>query len=72
LRFWNNDVLTNLDGVAARLLELIAPSTPHPASQPYAAAKPPSPTRGEGGSRALQRSEAKSGGAPTLSRKGRG
>jgi very-short-patch-repair endonuclease len=48
VRFWNNDVLTNLDGVAARLLEIIATSTPHPASQPRAAAKPPSPTRGEG------------------------
>ncbi len=30
VRFWNNDVLTNLDGVAARLLEIIAESTPHP------------------------------------------
>jgi very-short-patch-repair endonuclease len=48
VRFWNNDVLTNLDGVAVRLLELIDKNTPHPASQPRAAAKPPSPTRGEG------------------------
>jgi hypothetical protein len=48
VRFWNNDVLTNLDGVAVRLLEIIDKNTPHPASQPRAAAKPPSPTRGEG------------------------
>ena len=48
VRFWNNDVLTNLDGVAVRLLEVIEKNTPHPASQPRAAAMPPSPTRGEG------------------------
>jgi very-short-patch-repair endonuclease len=45
VRFWNNNVLTNLYGVAVRLLELIDKNTPHPASQPRAAAKPPSPTR---------------------------
>jgi very-short-patch-repair endonuclease len=48
VRFWNNEVLRNLDGVAVRLLEIIADGAPHPASQPRTAAKPPSPTRGEG------------------------
>ena len=43
LRFWNNDILTNLDGVA----EIIAAtlSTPHPAQ---AAPESPFPSRGEG------------------------
>ena len=43
LRFWNNDILSNLDGVA----ELIAAalSIPHPAQ---AALESPSPSRGEG------------------------
>jgi very-short-patch-repair endonuclease len=43
LRFWNNDILTNLDGVA----EIIAAalSIPHPAR---AAHESPSPSRGEG------------------------
>jgi very-short-patch-repair endonuclease len=43
LRFWNNDILTNLDGVARVIaIEL---STPHPAQ---AAPESPSPSRGEG------------------------
>jgi very-short-patch-repair endonuclease len=43
LRFWNNDILTNLKGVA----EVIAAelSNPHPAQ---AASESPSPSRGEG------------------------
>jgi very-short-patch-repair endonuclease len=42
LRFWNNDILSNLDGVA----EVIATplTTPHPAQ---AALESPSPSRGE-------------------------
>jgi very-short-patch-repair endonuclease len=48
VRFWNNDVLTNLRGVFTRLSDVIDANTPHPASQPQAAAMPPSPTRGEG------------------------
>jgi very-short-patch-repair endonuclease len=48
VRFWNNDVLKSLEGVFTQLLEVVEASTPHPASQPRAAAKPPSPTRGEG------------------------
>jgi very-short-patch-repair endonuclease len=47
-RIWNNDVLKNLEGVATMLLEIMSADTPHPASPPQAAAKPPSPTRGEG------------------------
>jgi very-short-patch-repair endonuclease len=39
LRFWNNDVLTNLDGVLEVLLEALA--SPGPSPQP-------SPRRGEG------------------------
>ena len=48
VRFWNNDVLTNLEGVFTQLAAIVERDTPHPASQPRAAAKPPSPTRGEG------------------------
>src|SRR5690606_4366046 len=43
LRFWNNDVLQNLDGVLQRVVEAVA--TPHPAR---ASRGHPSPTRGEG------------------------
>jgi very-short-patch-repair endonuclease len=46
LRFWNNEVLENPEGVCARILEVLAARTPHP---PAAARRaPPSPTRGEG------------------------
>jgi len=30
IRFWNNDVLTNLDGVLLRILEVLRGGTPHP------------------------------------------
>jgi very-short-patch-repair endonuclease len=43
LRFWNNDILTNLDGVAEVIAAAL--STPHPA---LAAPESPSPSRGEG------------------------
>jgi len=43
LRFWNNDILNNLDGVAEVIA--VALSTPHPAQ---AAPESPSPSRGEG------------------------
>ena len=43
LRFWNNDIMNNLDGVAEVIA--IALSTPHPAQ---AAPESPSPSRGEG------------------------
>jgi very-short-patch-repair endonuclease len=43
LRFWNNDILENADGVLQKILETIAP-TPSPRGlRPR-----PSPTRGEG------------------------
>ena len=44
LRFWNNDVLTNLDGVISVILEVL--EGPHP-PKPEAWA-PPSPLKGEG------------------------
>jgi len=44
VRFWNNEVLENPEGVCARILELL--DTPHPPGAPRRA--PPSPTRGEG------------------------
>jgi very-short-patch-repair endonuclease len=47
VRFWNNDVLTNLRGVFTLLADIVA-RTPHPSSQLQAAAMTPSPTRGEG------------------------
>jgi very-short-patch-repair endonuclease len=43
LRFWNNDILRNLDGVAQVIAAAL--STPHPAQ---AAPESPSPSRGEG------------------------
>ncbi|MDP9423158.1 MAG: endonuclease domain-containing protein [Pseudomonadota bacterium] len=43
LRFWNNDILENLEGVAESILAAL--STPHPAQPP---AESPSPSRGEG------------------------
>ncbi len=43
LRFWNNDILGNLDGVAEVIEATL--STPHPAQ---AAPELPSPSRGEG------------------------
>lgn len=44
LRFWNNDVLSNLEGVLTVISE--GATTPHPASRWRAS--PPSPARGEG------------------------
>ena len=46
LRFWNNEVLDNRDGVCARILEVLRDRTPHPPGALRRA--PPSPTRGEG------------------------
>jgi very-short-patch-repair endonuclease len=43
LRFWNNDILNNLDGVAQVIASAL--SVPHPAQ---AALESPSPSRGEG------------------------
>jgi len=43
LRFWNNEILTNTNGVLERILEATSPS---PGSS--LRSKPPSPTRGEG------------------------
>jgi very-short-patch-repair endonuclease len=45
LRFWNNDVLKNIDGVLQRVVEAVNAATPHPAR---ASRGHPSPTRGEG------------------------
>ena len=41
LRFWNNEVLSNIEGVLTRIAELGYPS-------PGALRAPPSPSRGEG------------------------
>ena len=43
LRLWNNDILSNLDGVAQVIAAAL--STPHPAQAPL---ESPSPSRGEG------------------------
>ena len=34
LRFWNNDVLDNLDGVLETIARALAPAPPHPTSPP--------------------------------------
>lgn len=44
VRFWNDDVLFNLEGVAAEITRALA--TPHPPTASRRA--PPSPSRGEG------------------------
>jgi very-short-patch-repair endonuclease len=45
LRYWNNDVLQNLEGVLTSLAEQLD-RTPHPSSR--SRETPPSPARGEG------------------------
>jgi very-short-patch-repair endonuclease len=51
LRFWNNDVLTNSDGVLQRVVDAVRATTPHPAR---AARGHPSSAREEGeGGRAM-------------------
>ena len=45
LRFWNNDVLKNREGVLISILEMLHERTPHPAR---AERGRPSPARGEG------------------------
>jgi very-short-patch-repair endonuclease len=46
LRFWNNEVRENSEGVCERIMEVLGEITPHPPmASPWA---PPSPTRGEG------------------------
>jgi len=45
LRFWNNEVLKNLEGVLTVILEALEQATPHPAR---ASRGHPSPARGEG------------------------
>jgi very-short-patch-repair endonuclease len=45
LRFWNNDVLSNLEGVLTSILDTLRERTPHPAR---ASRGRPSPARGEG------------------------
>ena len=49
LRFWNNEVLQNLEGVWTLIFEAVEQATPHPAR---AARGHPSPARGEGTERA--------------------
>ena len=43
LRFWNNEILKNAEGVAAAIAMALERSAPHPAPS-----GPPSPARGEG------------------------
>ncbi|HLX15448.1 MAG TPA: endonuclease domain-containing protein [Bradyrhizobium sp.] len=52
VRFWNNDVLQNLEGVLTSLAEQLD-RTPHPSSR--SRETPPSPSRGEGKKREIAR-----------------
>jgi hypothetical protein len=64
VRFWNNDVLANIEGVYLTLIAIVDGRPPHPTSRPQAAAKSPSPTRGEGKHTRLRNSGSReSGGA---------
>jgi len=56
VRFWNNEVLTNIEGAATLLLDAIEKNTPHPARSVQPRSAPPSPTRGEGKVRPPHRS----------------
>jgi very-short-patch-repair endonuclease len=60
LRFWNNDVLRNIEGVLTLILEAVKQATPHPAR---ASRGHLSPARGEGKEQAAPRSPASSAGA---------
>jgi very-short-patch-repair endonuclease len=51
LRFWNNEVLRNLEGVLTMLIDALQSRTPHPALRLRSA--PPSPARREGVERAV-------------------
>jgi very-short-patch-repair endonuclease len=51
LRFWNNDVLSNLEGVLTSILQTVLEQTPHP---DRASRGRPSPARGEGRERAAR------------------
>lgn len=46
LRFWNNDILRNPEGVTATIGEAMEKARRDPLTRPLA--RPPSPTRGEG------------------------
>nr|WP_281356824.1 DUF559 domain-containing protein [Sphingomonas hominis] len=46
LRFWNNDVLGNADGVMAAILEAVARASTHPQPLPCKEGSLPCPTRG--------------------------
>jgi very-short-patch-repair endonuclease len=46
LRFWNNEVLANREGVCEHIGEVLSRLAPHPPGASRRA--PPSPTRGEG------------------------
>ncbi|TMJ20085.1 MAG: endonuclease domain-containing protein [Alphaproteobacteria bacterium] len=46
LRFWNNDILANSDGVAAAIMAVLESSSAADAAQPLS--PDPSPARGEG------------------------
>ena len=49
LRFWNNEVLENIDGVLMRITQaLTAAPSPTPTSEQARKSPYPSPTRGEG------------------------
>jgi very-short-patch-repair endonuclease len=56
LRFWNNDVLSNLEGVLTSILDILRERTPHPAR---AARGRPSPARGEGNAARREGNEAR-------------
>jgi very-short-patch-repair endonuclease len=51
LRFWNNDVLQNLEGVWTVVFEALQQAAPHPAR---ASRAHPSPARGEGAEQAAR------------------
>jgi very-short-patch-repair endonuclease len=59
LRFWNNEVLQNLEGVWTVIFETLEQAPPHPAR---AARGHPSPARGEGVERAAPSAHATSRG----------
>ena len=69
LRFWNNDVLSNLEGVLSSILDALRQHTPHPAR---ASRGRPSPARGEGMERVARARDTSAGAARVIPRGGFG
>jgi very-short-patch-repair endonuclease len=69
LRFWNNDVLSNLEGVLTSIVDALRGETPHP---DRASRGRPSPARGEGTERVARADDTSAQAAAAARRGGAG